>query len=147
MREEQIGEFLFSVDKNRLDLTYIHQFLSEKSYWASGIPLQLVKTSIENSIAVGVYKSGRQIGFARVITDYATFGYLADVFVDESFRGKGLSKKLMEFIFTFPELKLLRRMMLATRDAQGLYSRYGFNPLKNTDRWMEIHQSDIYKTN
>jgi len=143
--EKNINEFRFSTDKKLLDINYIHRFLSERSYWAEGIPIDFVRRSIENSLCVGIYQNTKQVGFARLVTDFATFGYLADVFVDETFRGKGLSKQLMEFIFSFEELKFFRRMILATKDAHGLYSRYGFTLLKNPDRFMERAQPGIYK--
>lgn len=137
--------FHFSTDKALLDLPYIHAFLSERSYWAVGVPLDIVKRSVENSISIGIYESNKQVGFARVVTDLATFGYLADVFIDEAYRGKGLSKALVAFIFSFEELKLLRRFILATKDAHSLYAKYGFNPLKSPERFMEIARPDIYK--
>jgi GNAT superfamily N-acetyltransferase len=137
--------FLYSTDKSRLALPYIHKFLSERSYWAPGIPMELVKRSIENSLCFGIYHQTEQIGFARLVTDLATFGYLADVFIDEKFRGQGLSKKLVKFIFTVPELKHFRRMILATRDAHGLYEQYGFKPLVDPGKFMEWHQPDVYR--
>ena len=145
-QEHQHGGFLYSTRKDRLDVSFIHDFLSNKSYWAQGIPLSLVKQSIENSLCVGIYENDKQVGFARVITDHATFGYLADVFVDEPYRGRGLSKGLMEFIFSFDDLKILRRIVLATRDAHTLYQQYGFTPLKQPDRFMELHRPDIYSS-
>jgi N-acetylglutamate synthase-like GNAT family acetyltransferase len=145
VREYTWQEFLFSTDKKKLDLNYVHSFLTQ-SYWAKGIPLQLVESSVRNSLSIGIYTNDRQMGFARVITDYTTFAYLADVFIDESFRGKGLSKILMTFILSFEEFRFLRRFILATRDAHGLYSQFGFNPLKNPDRFMERPQPDVYKT-
>lgn len=135
---------LFSTDKSLLDLNVIHKFLSERSYWAKGVPLYVVERSVKNSLCVGIYTDGRQIGFARIITDYTTFGYLADVFVDENFRGHGISKKLMEFIFQFPEVKTLRRFVLVTSDAHGLYEKFGFKPLKTPERFMEVHQPNVY---
>ncbi|MBT1699445.1 GNAT family N-acetyltransferase [Fulvivirgaceae bacterium PWU4] len=137
--------FHFSTDKALLDLPYIHAFLSERSYWAIGVPLEIVKRSVENSISIGIYENKKQVGFARVVTDLATFGYLADVFIDEAYRGKGLSKALVAFIFSFEELKFLRRFILATKDAHSLYAKYGFNPLKSPERFMEIARPDIYK--
>jgi GNAT superfamily N-acetyltransferase len=145
IREHTQEEFLFSTDKKKLDLKYIHSFLS-RSYWAKGIPLQLVESSVKNSLCIGIYVHSKQIGFARVITDYTTFGWLADVFVDDHFRSKGLSKTLMTFILSFEEFRLLRRFMLATRDAHGLYAQFGFKPLPSPDRFMELHQPDVYKT-
>ncbi|HET9839411.1 MAG TPA: GNAT family N-acetyltransferase [Candidatus Angelobacter sp.] len=138
------GEFEISTDPARIDLIFVHAFLTI-SYWARGIPVETVKRSIENSLAFGVYRAGRQIGFARVITDRATFAYLADVFVVPEYRGRGLSKWLMQCIFGHPDLQGLRRWMLATQDAHGLYQQYGFALLKAPERWMEIHRPDIYK--
>jgi GNAT superfamily N-acetyltransferase len=150
IRHEQYRNgFFFSTDKSLLDLHYVHSFLSERSYWAAGIPLQIVERSVENSLCVGIYENkpsaGKgQVGFARVVTDLATFGYLADVFIDEAHRGKGLSKALVAFILSFEELALLRRFILATKDAHSLYAQYGFNPLKSPERFMEIARPDIY---
>jgi GNAT superfamily N-acetyltransferase len=144
VREHPHREFLFSTDKKKLDLIYIHNFLTQ-SYWAHGIPLQLVESSVKNSLCIGIYTNSEQIGFARVVTDYTTFAWLADVFVDERFRGRGLSKTLMTFISSFEEFRLLRRFMLATRDAHGLYAQFAFKPLKSPDRFMELHQPDVYK--
>lgn len=137
--------FTLSTDKNRLDTGYIHRFLST-SYWAENIPPEVVQRSIEGALCFGVYEGRRQIGFARVITDGATFAYLADVFIDENFRGRGLSKWLLECIMTYPSLQGLRRFMLATKDAHGLYRQFGFTSLTAAERWMQIHQPDIYKT-
>jgi GNAT superfamily N-acetyltransferase len=145
IREYHTDTFQFSTDKKLLDINYIHNFLSTQSYWAVGIPLALVRRSIENSLCIGIYKDGKQIGFARIISDYTTFGYLADVFVDEACRGKGLSKKLMQFILSFEEVKLFRRFILATKDAHSLYAQFGFTPLKAPDRFMERHQPDLYR--
>jgi GNAT superfamily N-acetyltransferase len=133
-----------STDKSKLDVEYVHRFLRE-SYWAQDIPLEVVAKSIEGSICFGMYYASRQIGFARVITDSATFAYLADVFIDEDFRGNGLAKWLVEEIMGYPELDGLRRFMLATRDAHGLYQKFGFSPLSSPERWMQIHNPDIYK--
>lgn len=138
--------FLFSTDKNKLDVPYIHNFLSNISYWAKGIPIRLVRQSIENSLCIGIYAQNKQIGFARVVTDFSTFGYLADVFIDEAYRGNKLSKKLMEFIVSLEELTVLRRMILATRDAHGLYAQFGFKLLEKPDRFMELHRPDIYSS-
>ena len=115
------------------------------SYWAEGIPIETVERSIKGSICFSVIYFNHQVGFARVITDTATFAYLADVFIDENFRGRGLSKWLMEVIINHPDLQGFRRFMLATRDAHGLYSQFGFTPLTNTDRWMHIHKPGVYK--
>lgn len=132
------GEFLISTDKTKLDLNVIRRFL-DGSYWAKGRSVETIRRSIENSIAFGVYKDDRQIGFARVITDYATFAWIADVFIIEEFRGRGLSKWLMEVIIGHPELQGFRRWVLATKDAHELYRKFGFVELKKPERWMERH--------
>ena len=136
--------FTITTEKEKIDIPYVHRFLRQ-SYWACTIPVEVVQRSIEGSLCFAVFHQQKQIGFARVITDEATFAYLADVFIDEHYRGEGLSKWLMEIIMGHPSLQGLRRFMLATRDAHGLYSRFGFSPLTNTDRWMQIHNPDVYK--
>lgn len=138
-------DYTVSTDKAMLDVDYIHAFLC-KSYWAKGIPKKVVQRSINGSLCFGVYRHQKQIGFARVITDEATFAYLCDVFIDERHRGRGVSKRLMEHITTHPALQGLRRFMLATKDAHGLYEQFGFAPLTFTDRWMHLHKPDVYKT-
>jgi len=125
------GEYVISTDKSRLDVGCIHQFLSTSSYWAKGIPFQTVQRSIDNSLAFGLYKGERQIGFARVITDYATFAYVGDVFVLNEFRGEGLGKWLMEVVAADSRLVGLRRWLLITRDAHGLYNKTQFVPISN----------------
>lgn len=131
------GEFEISDDRSRLDVALIHEFLSTETYWASGRDAETVKRSIENSHSFGVYKEGEQVGFARVLTDYATFAWIADVFVLKDFRGRGLSKWLMEVILAHPDLQGFRRWVLATKDAQELYRKFGFMELKRPERWME----------
>ena len=138
------GEFLVTTDPARLDLDLIHGYLV-RSYWAEGIPREIVERSIANSLCFGLYDAESQVGFARVITDYATFAYLADVFVVESHRGLALSKFLMDCIIKHPQLQRLRRWTLATRDAHGLYEQFGFKPLSKPDRFMEIHNPEVYK--
>jgi len=136
--------YIISTDKIDLDFEVIYGFIS-KSYWASEIPRQTLETAISNSFCFGVYDShDYQIGFARLITDKATFAYLADVFIVESHRGKGLSKWLVESIVSHPELQGLRRMVLATRDAHGLYAQYGFQPIKNPEMFMQIWNPNVY---
>lgn len=137
--------FIFSDDKNRIDAAAVHHYLSTQSYWAQEIPMELVVKSIENSLCFGIYKEARQIGFARWITDRATFGYLADVYVEEEFRGQGLSKKLMTLMLFHEDLQGLRRYQLATKDAHGLYSQFGFKPMEDPDRVMAIVVKDPYK--
>ncbi len=144
LKEEHKGNFLISTDKEKLDLSAIHHYLSTESYWAKQIPIEIVKKCIENSLCFGIYENKKQIGFARVISDYSTFAYLADVYVLTEYRKQGLSKWLMEFIMSHPELQGLRRFSLATLDAHGLYEHYGFKRLENPDRYMEIKNVDIY---
>jgi len=136
--------FLISTDTSRLDRALIAEFL-RGSYWASGIPREIVDRSIENALCFGLYEDSRQIGFARVITDFATFAYLSDVFVLESHRGRGLGIWLMEVVMGHPALQNLRRWMLATRDAHGLYEKFGWRPLSHPERIMEIVVPDIYE--
>lgn len=136
--------FSINTNKSKIDVAYVHRFLSS-SYWAENIPFDVVQRSIDGSLCFGVYEGEQQIGFARVITDEATFAYLCDVFIDEAYRGKGLSKWLMETILSYPSLQGLRRFMLATKDAHELYRQFGFTALTFVDRWMHIHQPDVYK--
>ncbi len=143
-QEWRQGEYLISTDKRRLDLSVIHSFLT-MSYWAAGISLEIVKRSIDHSLAFGVYKEDKQVGFARVITDYATFAYIGDVFILEEYRGQGLSKWLMQVIADHTELQGLRRWILLTRDAHGLYRKTGFREPKDPGRYMEKVFQDIYK--
>jgi GNAT superfamily N-acetyltransferase len=135
--------YTISTDPGRLDRDFIHTFLAG-SYWAKGIPREVLDRAIANSLSFGVYEGDRQIGFARVITDKATYAYLADVFVLESHRGKGLGKWLVEVILAHPDLSGLRRWGLVTRDAHGLYSQHGFTPLSHPERHMEISDPDVY---
>jgi len=127
-----------------MDIDLIHSFLT-RSYWAEGISKEIVRRSIEGALCFGVFENEKQIGFARMITDRATFAYLADVFIIDEYRGLGLSKWLMEVIMSHPDLQGLRRLMLATRDAHELYKKFGFTSLNNVDRWMHIHYPDVYK--
>ena len=130
--------FIISTDKLKLDVEVIHQYLSKEAYWCKNIPLQLVTKSIENSVSFGMYHKDRQVGFARVVTDKATFGYLADVFIITDYRGRGLSKWLMQCILSHPELQGFRSWLLGTRDAHGLYNQFGFKPLENPERFMRL---------
>jgi len=138
------GEYTISTERNRLDVDVIHGFLSQ-SYWAQGIPRAAVERSLEHSLSFGVYHGTRQVGFARVISDYTTFAYVGDVFVIEEYRGRGLSKWLMEMVVGHPELQGLRRWMLFTRDAHGLYKRVGFTPSRTPERMMERYFADVYE--
>jgi GNAT superfamily N-acetyltransferase len=144
--EHRRGEVVVTTDPARLDLDFIHGYLV-RSYWAEGIPRETVERSVANSLAFGVYERDKQVGFARVITDYATFAYLADVFIIESHRGRGLSKFLMQCITEHPQLQGLRRRVLATLDAHGLYAQFGFGQLKSPERYMEAFDPDVYKRN
>lgn len=136
-------EYTISTDKARMDFAFVHNFLS-RSYWAKNIPFETVRRSIENSLCFGLYEADEQIGFARVVTDHATFAYLCDVFVIETHRGRGLSKWLMEMILAHPDLQNLRRWMLATKDAHGLYEQFGFTALDSPDVFMQRHAPDVY---
>jgi GNAT superfamily N-acetyltransferase len=135
--------FVISTDPKRLNLDVVHRFLTE-CYWAKGIPREVVSRSIENSLCFGIYADGNQAGFARVISDYATYAYVGDVFVLENYRGRGLAKWLMECILQHPRLQGLRRWSLVTGDAHSLYAQFGFTSLQAPERWMEIHQRDVY---
>jgi GNAT superfamily N-acetyltransferase len=129
--------FEISTDPNRLDLEVIHSFLSRSSYWAQGRPYSVVQKSVQNSLCFGLYQGPQQVGFARVVTDYATFAWLCDVFILEAHRGRGLGKWLIECVVTYPELSELRLFLLATRDAHELYRRFGgFDVVKSRQRWM-----------
>lgn len=131
--------FKISEDKDLLDKDMIYHYLHDVSYWSKGIAVKKVHNSIENSMCFGVYKNGKQVGFARVITDKAVFAYLCDVFILDDHRGLGLSKWLLQTILAHPELQGLRRWLLATADAHGLYSQFGFAPLNSPENWMGIY--------
>ncbi|MBO0930961.1 GNAT family N-acetyltransferase [Fibrella sp. HMF5036] len=134
-----------STDKARLDVAMVHRFLSKEAYWSKNIPLDTVQRSIEGSLCFGIYLDNQQVGFARVITDYATFAYLADVFVLPEHRGKGLSKQLIAYIMAYPSLQGLRRWMLITYDAHGLYEQFGFKPTtENPQNTMFIKPFEAY---
>ncbi len=141
--EYQRGEYTISTDIKRLDIGCIHAFLSEQSYWAAGRPLEIVQKAIENSLNFGVFHDQQQIGFARIVTDYATFAWLCDVFIVPEYRKKGLGKWLVECVINHPDLIHIRRIMLATRDAHELYRQYGqFVSIDNPNRWMERMNPD-----
>lgn len=137
VHEWRRDEYLISTDRSKLDLSLIHNFLSTESYWAIGRAPEIVARSIENSLPFGIYRGDVQIGFARIVTDYATFAWIADVFIIQEARGQGLSKWLMEAILAHPDLQGFRRWVLSTKDAQGLYRQFGFAQLKRPERWME----------
>lgn len=134
--------YLISTDKSRLDIKVIHGYLST-SYWAKNRTLKKTKISIKNSLCFGLYHKNVQIGFARVVTDYSTFAYLADVFVIEEYRGRGLSKWLMDVILKYEAIQDLRRWFLATKDAHGLYKKFGFTEMKEPEKFMERFRKDL----
>ncbi len=140
-------DYEISTDRKRLDLEMIHDFLANRSYWAAGVPFSVVEKSIENSLCFGVYDQGKQVGFARVVTDFATIAYIGDVFILENYRGRGLGKRLIKTIMNHPELRGLRLWLLGTKDAHDLYRKYGFQKVTETqfvDRFMVIRYSDVY---
>ena len=144
--EYRRGEFLISTSRERLNLNVVHHFLTN-CYWAKGIPREVVARSVEHALCFGIYDgNGAQVGFARVISDFATIAYVGDVFVLETHRGQGLGKWLMQCITQHPALQNLRRWILTTRDAHGLYSQVGFTPVKFPERFMELYQPDVYET-
>ncbi len=129
------NEFTISTDKNKIDIDYVHEFLTN-SYWSPGVPMETVERAMENSLCFGIYNNDKQVGYARMVTDKATFAYLADVFIDENYRGNGLGKWLIETVLAHPELQGLRRIMLATKDAHKIYEQLGFTAIPNPDRYM-----------
>jgi GNAT superfamily N-acetyltransferase len=138
------GEFVLTTDKNLMNIAMIHQYLSEESYWAKGIPLALVEKSVNNSLNFGVFYKEKQIAYARVITDYSTIAYLGDVFVLPDFRGKGISKWLVKEITEHPALQGLRRWILLTADAHDLYNKYGWESIRQPEKWMEKTRLNPY---
>ena len=137
--EQDNPPYHLSTDPKKLDVNVIHQFLSEESYWAENIPFDTVQDSIEDTLCFGVYCEGKQIAFARLITDLATFAYLSDVFVVKEYQGKGVGKWMMEQIIAYPGLKKLRKLLLITEDAHDFYRQLGFHSLKNGERYMEMN--------
>jgi GNAT superfamily N-acetyltransferase len=131
------GDYTISTDRSRLDVELIHDFISNQSYWGQGRALEVVARCLDNSLNFGIYKGAQQVGFARVVTDYATFAWIADVFVVTEQRGRGLSKWLLEVMLAHPQLQGFRRWVLATKDAQSLYAQFGFIALHRPERWME----------
>ncbi len=141
--EAHRAPYVISTDPARFDLDAIHAYLT-RSYWSPGIPRDTVARAVQNSLCAGLYLDHQQIGFARVVTDAATYAYLCDVYILEDHRARGLGKWLMQFILAHPSLQNLRRFTLATRDAHDLYAAFGFTPLAKPDRFMEIHRPDVY---
>ncbi len=140
------GDYCISTDPAKLDIGVIHQYLSVESYWAQNIPLDVVQRSIDHSFCFGLYHLDQQVGFARLVTDKATFAYLADVFILPEHRGKGLSKWMISVIHAHPDMQGLRRWLLGTKDAHGLYAQFGWTPLPEAlvSRFMQLHNPDVY---
>ena len=137
-------DYEISLDPARIDLAATHAFLA-RSYWAKDIPQSVVRKAIDNSLCVAAFAGAEQVGFARLVTDRATFAYLADVYVLEAHRGRGLSRRLVAALLAHPEVQGLRRLMLVTRDAHGLYEKFGFTALAHPTRVMELHRPEIYR--
>ena len=145
-RHWQRGEYTISTDNQLLDVGIIHDFISNQSYWGQGRAVPVVQRALDNSLNFGLYQNKQQVGFARVVTDHATFAWVADVFVLTDHRGRGLSKWLMEVILSHPELQGFRRWVLATKDAHGLYERFGFIPLHRPERWLERPDPNVQES-
>ncbi|MGE4512405.1 MAG: GNAT family N-acetyltransferase [Chryseobacterium sp.] len=145
MKQEKKDGFHIKTDFENMDIEAIHQFLSTESYWAKDIPLETVTAALKNSFCIGLFKDEKQIGFARLVTDYATFGYLADVYILKEYRGKGLSKMMIKYIMKLEFVQGLRRTLLATLDAHSLYSQFGFESPENPERLMEIKRNNPSK--
>jgi len=143
---QPFADYEISADPHRLDVTVIHKFLAEDSYWSRGIPRSTVERAIANSLCFGAYHGAAQVGFARVVTDRSTFALLADVFILEAHRGKGLSKELMRRVVEHEDLQGLRRFLLLTSDAHGLYSQFGFKEIGSPARFMEVLRPNIYQS-
>ncbi|MBU2945436.1 GNAT family N-acetyltransferase [Zobellia uliginosa] len=144
IRETQRDDYTISTDQKKLNIDSIHKFLANETDWSHGIPIHTLKTSIENSLNFGLYYKNEQIGFARIISDYATIAYLGDVYILEEYRGKGLSKWLISEIMEHPNLQGLRRWILLTNTAEWLYKKFGFNELPHPEFYMEKHNPNVY---
>ncbi len=145
IRETHRNEYSISTDKSKLDILSIHKFLSNETDWAKGIPMNTLQTSIENSLNFGLYDKDKQIGFARIISDYSTIAYLGDVYVLKEYRGKGLSKWLIHEIMQHPNLQGLRRWILLTDTAEWLYKKFGFTEIPHPQFYMEKHNPNVYQ--
>ncbi|MFZ6655017.1 GNAT family N-acetyltransferase [Undibacterium sp. TJN19] len=141
---EEAGKYQVSTDKDKIDIDVLHHFLSTQSGWATGISRELVEESLQHSLCFSVLEQGRMVGFCRIITDMATFGYLVDVFVLPEMRGMGISRLLMDAVMAHPAVKKFRRFTLATSTAHGLYEKFGFTPLSKPDSFMEVYKPRIY---
>lgn len=145
IREIHKGDYTISTDKDKLDILEIHKFLSKETDWAKGIPIDTLKVSIKNSLNFGLYFQNKQIGFARVISDYSTIAYLGDVYILNQYRGKGLSKWLINEIMEHPNLQGLRHWILLTNTAEWLYKKFDFTEVPNPEFYMEKHNPKVYK--
>lgn len=147
VEEWRRGEYVVTTDASKLDLAVVHRWLSKESYWVPGIPYDVVRRGVQNSLNFGLYaeNGARTIGLARIITDYATFAYVCDVFVLDEYRGRGLGVWLMECVAAYPSLQGFRRWMLGTKDAHTLYEKTDFKPVAAPDRWMEKADPDVYR--
>lgn len=143
--EVNFGEYLITTDKSKMDIVAIHDFLSKYSGWSDNIPFDRVKTSIDNSLNFGLFHFGKQIGFARVITDFSTIAYLGDIYILDNYRGQGLSKKIMDMVMNHPNLQGLRRWILLTSTADWLYEKYGFVKVPNPEIYMELFNPNVYE--
>jgi GNAT superfamily N-acetyltransferase len=140
---KRVPVYEITLDRARIDVAAAHAFLST-SYWSPGVPIAVVRKAIENSVCVAALSDGKQVGLARAVTDRATFAYLADVYVLDEHRGRGLSRRMVQELLAHPDLQGLRRILLVTRDAHGIYEKFGFKPLANPARMMELHNPDVY---
>ncbi|MBE1302332.1 MAG: GNAT family N-acetyltransferase [Alteromonadaceae bacterium] len=141
----EVQKLELSDDKQLIDTDLVYQYIAEKSYWAKGISLERLVVALENSLCIGAYLGKTQVGFCRVVTDYATFANLLDVFVVDEYQGNGIAKQLLRFTLAHPHLQNLRRFTLTTKDAHGLYKQFGFETLGAPERYMEIFRPDIYR--
>ena len=140
-------DYVITTDKSMMDVKMIHKFLANESYWSKNIPLERVKKAIENSLNFGIFYKEKQIGFARVISDFSTIAYLGDLFILKEYRGQGLARLLLEQVMNYPELKGLRRWILLTKEAHDLYQQYGWAMVARPESWMEIHDPQVYSKN
>lgn len=143
--EIKFNDFTITTDKSKMDVVAIHDFLSKYSGWSDNIPFERVKTSIDNSLNFGLFHKQKQIGFARVISDFSTIAYLGDIYVLDDYRGQGLSKKMMDAVINHPNLQGLRRWILLTSTADWLYEKYGFKKIPNPEVYMELYNPNVYK--
>jgi len=144
--EITLDNFLITTDRSKMDIVAIHDFLSKYSGWSDNIPFENVKISVDNSLNFGLFHDNKQIGFARIISDFSTIAYLGDIYVLENYRGQGLSKKLMDAVMGHPNLQGLRRWILLTSTAEWLYEKYGFTKLPKPELYMELFNPNVYKT-